>query len=137
MGLLAGVVLTKAAIAENDEHKHHQHGGGKYDAILASAAECVKTGQACINHCFMLLGDGDKGMAACARSVNQLVSVCGTLQALAAAESKLLPQYAKVAAEFCKACEDECRKHEKKHQQCRDCAEACANCAKECQAVGA
>jgi Cys-rich four helix bundle protein (predicted Tat secretion target) len=137
MGILAGAVLAKTAMAENEEHQHHQHGGGKYDALIASAAGCVKTGQACINHCFMLLGDGDKNMASCARSVNQLVSVCATLQALASAESKLLPQYAKVAAEFCKACEDECRKHDKKHEQCRDCAEACAKCAKECQAVGA
>ncbi|MEQ1880976.1 MAG: Csp1 family four helix bundle copper storage protein [Burkholderiales bacterium] len=133
MGAIAGAVFVKAAMAADSEHHHVS---GKYADLIASAAECVQTGQACINHCFMLLGDGKKEMAACARSVNQLISVCNTLEALAAGESKLLGQYAKVAMEFCQECEKECRKHEK-HELCKACAEACAECAKECKAVSA
>jgi Cys-rich four helix bundle protein (predicted Tat secretion target) len=134
MGAIAGAAFAKAAMAADSAHHHHI--SGKYADLVASASDCVKTGQACINHCFMLLSDGKKEMAACASSVNQLISVCSTLEALAAAESKLLVQYAKVAMEFCKECEAECRKHEK-HELCKACAEACAECAKECKAVSA
>jgi Cys-rich four helix bundle protein (predicted Tat secretion target) len=133
MGAMAGAVFVKAAMAADSEHHHVS---GNYSDLVDSAAECIITGQACIIHCFMLLGDGNKEMAACARSVNELISVCTTLEALAAAESKLLVQYAKVAMECCKECEKQCRKHEK-HQLCKACAEACAECAKECKAVSA
>lgn len=139
--------LTNRAIAADamPEHQHehqsmtgheHHHSGPMNPKLLENAADCVKSGQICIRHCLDLFSQGEqKELAACAISVNELISVCGTLQQMAASNSKNLAKFAKFAQDVCKGCEDECRKHEKKHQACKDCAEACAACAKECEKV--
>jgi Cys-rich four helix bundle protein (predicted Tat secretion target) len=116
-------------------HEHH-HSGPANPKLLESAADCVKTGQLCIRHCFDLFAQGEnKELAACAIGVNELIAVSSALQVLATSNSKHLAKYAKVSLDVCKACEEECRKHEKKHQTCKDCAEACAACAKECEKI--
>ena len=135
----AGAVLAAAATqqafaqAQPGEHAHHRHGKGKNLALADSAAKCVTTGEACGNHCITVLEQGDKTIAACARSVNQLIAICTALQAVAAQDGTQLAKLAKVAMDVCKECEDECRKHEKKHQECKDCGDACAACYKECK----
>ena len=132
-GAAAMAAAAQAVFAAQD-HSQHMHGGGKYAALAAAAGNCVRNGQLCIDHCFDLLGQGDKSMAACARSANQMMAVCATLQQLAAQNSKFLAKYAKVAMEVCKDCEEECRKH-LQHQPCKDCADSCAACGKECKIV--
>ena len=132
VGALALAALAVDAVAA--DHDHHNH-GGKYQGLIGTSGDCVRTGEACLSHCLDLLGKGDKEMAACAKSVNDLLAVCGALQRLATTESPLLPKYARLAGEFCEGCEKECRKHEKKHSQCKDCAEACAACLKECRKI--
>lgn len=139
IGALAAMALTSAAQAADHEHHHHHddaHGNPRLPLVRA-AADCVRTGEACLDHCFTLLGRGDTEMAACARSVNELLAVCAALQRLATADSKFLAGYARVAGDICENCEKECRRHEKKHVQCRDCAEACAACVKECRRLAA
>jgi Cys-rich four helix bundle protein (predicted Tat secretion target) len=129
---------TKPKPKAADAHAHHHHGGGgKYDAIMQSAAHCVMTGEVCLAHCHVVLADGEKEMAECAKSVSELVAVCTALRALAAQESPRLPALAKAAIDTCLACEKECRKHEKKHSQCKDCADACKACADDCRKVTA
>lgn len=132
-----GVVMAAAANAattdQAEEHHHHPMGGSP---LLDSANHCVKTGELCQAHCFDRLAEGDKALAACARSVSALIAVCGALATLAAQNSPLLPHLASVAKEQCNACEEECRKHEK-HPPCKACAEACADCAKECTKIAA
>ena len=137
-GAVAAALVSQSAQSADDhsQHAHHQAGPAN-KALLAAAADCVRTGQVCIDHCLELFAEGDKSTAACARSVNQLVPVCEALQELAALNSKYLARYARVALDMCKDCEDECRKHEKEHQACKDCADACAACAKECQKIAA
>ncbi len=142
---LAASALSARAIAEDkmSEHQHehkpatgheHHHSGPTHPKLLASSADCVVKGQVCIRHCLELFSQGEqKDLAACSISVNELISVCSTLQQMAASNSKNLAKFAKFAQDVCKGCEDECRKHEKKHQACKDCAEACATCAKECE----
>jgi Cys-rich four helix bundle protein (predicted Tat secretion target) len=83
------------------------------------------------------MAEGDKSLAACARSVNALTAVCGALAVLAAQNSPLLARYAVVAKDVCKACEDECLKHAEKHAPCKACADACADCARECAKIAA
>lgn len=136
-GAFAGstILLGSASRAEAAEDHSHHHHAAAYPAIATAAAECVKTGQVCIDHCLTLLGQGDKALAACARSVQQTMAICSALQQLAVENSAYLPGLAKVALQACKDCEKECRKHEAKHSQCKDCAEACAACAKECKAL--
>jgi Cys-rich four helix bundle protein (predicted Tat secretion target) len=137
--MLGGVgVLAMAAVAGQAmaaDHNHDHHHGAKNQALIDGASDCIKTGEACINHCLDLLAQGDKELAACAKSVNELLAVCAALQRLATVDSKFLPKYAKVSADFCEACEMECRKHEKKHAECKACAESCAACLKECRKI--
>jgi Cys-rich four helix bundle protein (predicted Tat secretion target) len=93
--------------------------------LAALAASCVQTGDACISHCLSSFSAGDTKLAACARSVTEMVPVCQTLGRLAELESAHLRSYAAVCREVCDACEQECRKHEKDHAICKECGDAC------------
>lgn len=127
-----------AAAAPAAQHRHHHHAGGsKFQALAASATHCLTTGETCLAHCLVLLGQGDKAMAACGQSVSELLAVCSALQKLALQESNHTAAMAKMALAVCEECEKECRKHEKKHSQCKDCADACADCAKQCKLLAA
>ncbi|MEX8503437.1 MAG: four-helix bundle copper-binding protein [Leptothrix ochracea] len=143
-GLTLAALSASVLAAAEDPHAHHHHvaagagaGGKPTRALIASASDCVIKGEACLAHCLQLLGDGDKEMAACAQSVNQMLPVCTALQKLASQDSKYLKAYAALAAQVCEDCEKECRKHEKKHDECKACAESCAACLKECKAYAA
>lgn len=142
--LLGGMALAGAALvgnAEAAEHDHmaheHHHALPANAALAKSAADCIQTGQVCLSHCLILLGDGDKEMAACAKSVSQMLALCGALQQLANQNSKLLPKLAALAEEACNQCEEACKKHAEKHQECKACGERCAACAKECKKLSA
>lgn len=117
---------------------HQHHGASAQTELLVDAlSECINKGEACIAHCLMLLGDGDKSVGACARSVSETLALCEGLRKLAAQGSKRAREVARIAKAACLDCEKECRKHEKKHTHCHNCAEACANCAKECEKFAA
>ena len=135
MGGIALAALVGEAQAQVVDHQHHHPAGAKNQALTDSASDCVKTGEACINHCLDLLSQGDKEMAACAKSVNEMLAVCAALQRLATVDSRFLPKYAKLADEVCEACEKECRKHENKHAECKACADSCATCLNECKKI--
>jgi len=133
----SAIALSSVAVmAVADHTETHQHGAGT-SPLLNSALHCVKTGEVCEAHCFDRLAEGEKSLAACARSVNALIAVCSALAVLAAQNSPLLPRYAAVAKDVCKACEDECLKHSDKHAPCKACADACADCARECAKIAA
>lgn len=132
----AATLAAMSGSAVAGEHDHHNHKAPKkFSALIASSADCVQTGEACLAHCLVLLGQGEKEMAACAQSVNELLAVCAALQKLAGQNSKNTAKFAKLAADVCADCEKECRKHEKKHAECKACADSCAACVKECKAV--
>lgn len=136
---MAAAATTGRAFAGTHEHEHkHQHGGAskRNNALIKSSQDCVATGQVCVHHCLVMMGDGDKSLAACAISVSDLVAACSTLQHLATAESKHTVQMAKLVMDMCKECEDECKKPEvAKHEECKACGEACAACYKECKKI--
>lgn len=137
-GVFAATASALAAdkpMAGGHEHHHHHPTGNANQALIESATHCGMAGEICLDHCHDLLGEGDKGMAECAKSVNQLLAVCGALRSVAAQNGTALKAMAKVALDVCRECEDECRKHEDKHKQCKDCADACADCAKACKAI--
>jgi Cys-rich four helix bundle protein (predicted Tat secretion target) len=139
----AGISTAGAAQAADvpppaTEHKHHAHAAmSKYGDLVADTSRCVNTGEACVAHCLVLLGEGDKELAACAKTVQDTIASCTALRQMAAANSPHVGKLAGVVGDICKDCETECRKHEKKHSVCHDCAEACANCAKECEKAAA
>lgn len=130
--MMAAVGTTVFAQEHDHSKMHHVNTKG---ALTAAAADCVVKGQACLAHCLILLGDGDKSMAGCATKVNQMLALCGALQNLGAQQSSLVPALAKVALDACEQCAKECSKHEKKHAECKACMESCQACIKECKAV--
>lgn len=139
VGAAMAAVIANSALAADHDHSHHNHGAmaNPFSSLIASSGDCLKTGEACLAHCLVLLGQGDKEMAACAQSVNGLLAVCGTLGKLAGQNSKHTAAMAKLAADVCAECEKECRKHEKKHAECKACADSCAACLKECKKLSA
>ena len=137
------VAAASPALAEEGheahEHAGHDHGVDDmpYQSLVDAATNCTKTGLACINHCLDSFAAGDTAMARCARAVDQMISVCGTLAKLASIGSSHLPAMAKIAADVCQNCEKECKKHADHHAVCKACAEACAKCAEECKKISA
>ena len=87
----AGITTAGAALAADvtppaAEHKHHDHAAmSKYGDLVADTTRCVNTGEACIAHCLVLLGEGDKELAACAKTVQDTVASCTALRQKAAA----------------------------------------------------
>jgi Cys-rich four helix bundle protein (predicted Tat secretion target) len=119
-GLALATVAGQAGAEAPADHAmaHHHHADGS--PLLDSATHCVRAAELCQAHCIDLLAEGDKSIAACARSVTGLQAVCSALAVLAAQKSPLLPRYVSVARDVCKAC-----------------AEACSVCAQECDKVAA
>jgi Cys-rich four helix bundle protein (predicted Tat secretion target) len=136
--MAATVTAGRAFAAEHDHSMMHDHQAmsSRKDSLIAAASDCVLKANICLQHCLVLLGQGDKDMAACAKSSSQAAAICTALQQLASAESKYLPQLAKVAMGICKECEEECKKTEK-HPECKACKEACAACYEECKKIAA
>lgn len=134
LAVLASLASQATAQAAADPHAHHHASGGP-SKLTSAAFDCVTKGEACLAHCLVLLGQGEKDMAACARSVNQLLAICGALAKVSVQAGSQLKALARLSASVCEECEKECRKHEKKHAECKACAEACAECAKQCKAA--
>jgi Cys-rich four helix bundle protein (predicted Tat secretion target) len=134
------VIAVGAALAAVSDSALAQTSHGDHAAISSlfdAANNCLKAGLVCNDHCLQQFGAGDASLAACARAVDQMLSLCGTLAKLASLNSSYLPALAKVALIGCQDCETECRKHAEKHPPCKACAEACAACAAECKKIGA
>lgn len=132
---LASNAIAAANPAEIDHSHHHHHDEAGNSALAPATADCVTKGNICLAHCLVLLGDGDKSMAQCARSVNQMLAFCGALQKIAAQGSPRTAALARLTLDVCVECEKECRRHEKKHAECKACADACAECIKQCKAA--
>lgn len=139
--LVGGIALAGAAVVGNVQaamHDHeHMHHHGASAAFTLAIGDCIQKGEVCLNHCIELLGQGEKEMAACARTVNEMLAVCGALQQLANQNSKQLARMAAIAMDVCKQCEDECKKHADKHDSCKACGESCAACYTECKKIAA
>ena len=143
----AAVSLAAAATgaAAHGAHKHDAHAKSAsapvaknpYGAVQAAAAHCVTTGQSCLDHCIRLLSAGDKSMADCAKNVNQMLAFCTAVTNLAAQNSVLLPQIAKICVQAGQACADACKQHADHHAECRACYESCVKCAEECGKIAA
>jgi Cys-rich four helix bundle protein (predicted Tat secretion target) len=118
----AGEHDAHAATAKYSEAKAFK----KHAALVATANECLATGQECISHCFETFVAGDTTMAECAFAVEQMLKACDAFSYLAAYDSPHLPAMARVCVSVCEDCERECRKHEDHQAECKACADACA-----------
>lgn len=130
-GIAAAAALGKlegTALAAEHRHDNHARNAGVVDTAL----DCVKTAEACLNHCLDVLATGDTSLANCAKSVTELKIYCTALYQAGLYNSGHLKEIAAISEKVCGECEKECRKHSK-HKTCSDCADACARCIKECR----
>ena len=133
--IAAGAALMTISGSALAQKSHVDHAA--VSSVFDAANNCVKVGLVCSDHCLQVFATGDASLAACARAVDEMLSLCGTLAKLASLRSSYLPAMAKVALIGCQDCETECRKHAERHAPCKACAEACAACAAECKKMGA
>lgn len=134
--VMGAALSTKSAIAGDDKHDHHaHHAKNKNKNVVEAALECQEDGQACLDHCFILLKDGDTSIAKCAETVTEMLVMCEALAKMASYQSSHLKDFAKVCAAVCKDCKDECEEHSDKHVECKECAESCEECIKACENI--
>jgi len=128
---------AKPAAPAADPHAGHaghgaaagDHAGhadmGKYEGFAAAARECAGAGDACLEHCLMLLADGDTSMAECAKRVRDMVAICHAVSPLAAGASRHVKTLAALCKAVCEDCAAECEKHADKHAACKRCLDQC------------
>lgn len=128
---------TPAPAPAHHDHAHHADPDAHAShAVLDAASDCVQMGQICVQHCLVLLGQGDTTMAPCARAATDMLAITQAVLALAAGSSQHLKAQAQVAVAAAERCEAECRKHADKHPTCKDCAESCAKALAAYRALG-
>jgi len=136
--LAAGSLAMATATVSNTviaaDTKHHHHHGPSNPGLVKTSADCTATGNACIAHCLILLGNGDKDMAECAKSVQLMMPMCEAVGYHAAANSKHLKAMVKICQNVCDDCEKACREHEDKHAECKSCANSCSDMIDACKA---
>ena len=126
---------TAFSATDHSNHNAHQHMQNNNSDIIDAALDCVKTGQACNDHCIELIKDGDTSIANCMDVLVESLAMCTALAQMASANSSHLPELAKLCISVCEDCEKECRKHEKKHASCKACADSCNVCIKACKKI--
>jgi Cys-rich four helix bundle protein (predicted Tat secretion target) len=132
-----GAAATLATVAGVAIAAVDPHGAGsRYADLVAATSHCVTAGDACLTHCLTLLGEGDKELAGCAKTVRDTIAACSALRELAAADSPHVKDLARVVSSICGDCEAECRKHER-HPVCKDCEKACHDCREVCDRAAA
>ena len=131
---VASVVASNSVFSATD-HKHHQM--NRNTGLIDTAMDCIKTGQACNDHCIELVKSGDTSIADCMSTVSEMLAACTALLQLASYQSRHLPAIAKVCIDVCNDCEKECRKHEDKHVECKACANSCLDCIEACKKIAA
>ena len=133
----AAVATTVASSAAFSATGHEHHKMNSNTDLIDTALDCIKTGQACNDHCIDLVKGGDTSIAECMSTVSEMLAACAALSQLASYKSKHLPALAKVCLAVCEDCEKECQKHEDKHAECKACADSCRDCIKACKKVAA
>jgi len=128
---LATVTAAPSVLASGSKH-HHK--GPSNEGLVKSSSHCTASGNACIAHCLILLGNGNTKMAECAKSVNLMMPMCNAVGYHAAANSKYLHDMVSICKGVCEDCEKACRKHEDEHAECKACAESCADMVAACKA---
>lgn len=149
--LLIGVAgLSAMALASGVQAKEAHDHDGKHDArppvplsaahkaVIASTADCMRTGRVCLARCTDHLASGVPMMEHCQRAVMNMLAVVSAMADVAGyanAKSEDLKLLAKACAEFCRSCAEACEPHASHHEECQACMDACIACAKACDAI--
>jgi Cys-rich four helix bundle protein (predicted Tat secretion target) len=136
-GIVAAIATVSPTLAFGDS-QHDHHGKAQVNQNIVDAAlNCIKSGQACIDHCIELFKIGDTSVAQCADKVQEMLAMCTALSQFASYQSKYLHSLAKVCIDVCGDCAAECRKHAEKHAECKACMNSCEECIEECKKLTA
>ncbi|HEX4459658.1 MAG TPA: Csp1 family four helix bundle copper storage protein [Polyangia bacterium] len=119
-GILAAATSLKAHAAPSKSTA----GGGAMSGVADAAGDCVRKGEACLQHCLTMLATGDQSMAACSKTVRDMLATSRALETLAVTNGPRAVALAKVAAEVARDCQAECAKHAQ-HPPCKECGDAC------------
>lgn len=144
----AGVTARAGAQATEHQHAHTAHaadaktsglpaGAVQNAAVVDAAAECMKSGEICREHCLEALRAGDASMVRCSKTVSAMLPVCSAVLALAVQGSSYLAEVARVCTKACHDCEAACKEHAAHHEACRRCMESCQRCAAACEKIAA
>jgi Cys-rich four helix bundle protein (predicted Tat secretion target) len=108
---------------------------GAHGEVVAATQKCIAAAYVCREMCVATLAKGDTMMAACMRTVSDMIPLCDAVAQLAASKSKHLKKTVAACIDACVDCEAECKKHEKMHAECKACLEACTACIAACKKV--
>lgn len=129
----SAVTLTAATLANAADDKK---AAPPSSDVTAAVERCLTTAYACRELCIATLQKGDTMMAACMRTVSDMIPLCEATAQLAASKSKHLKKVAAACIDACADCEAECKKHAAMHAECKACAETCASCIAACKKIG-
>lgn len=135
MALAAATVLPARASAQDAPAHHHDHAAmlaaqkgdkpKRFAGLIAPFQACTAAAAACIDHCQILLSQGDKAMAACLRSALDCDVTCNAVLKAASLNSAFTPALARTAIDAMDACVKACKPHVAHHVECKNCHDAC------------
>lgn len=106
-----------------------------HQGVVDATQECLAAAYACRELCVATLQKGDTMMAACLRTVSDMIPLCEATAQLAASKSKHLKKTAAACIDACTDCEAECKKHAAMHAECKACLDACTACIAACKKI--
>lgn len=121
-GLVAAAASTRGRAAP--PKKSDKPAAGASAAVADAAADCVRKGEACLQHCLAMLATGDTSMATCSKTVRDMLATSHALETLAVTGGPRFNALAKVTADVARDCQAECAKHAQ-HPPCKECGDAC------------
>lgn len=139
--VVAGATALTATVAQAQKAASPAGGpapapaGNAHSDVVAATQKCLAAAYACREVCVATLAKGDTMMAACMRTVSDMIPLCDAVAQLAASKSKHLKKTVAACIDACVDCEAECKKHEKMHAECKACLEACTACIAACKKV--
>jgi Cys-rich four helix bundle protein (predicted Tat secretion target) len=120
----AGIVAAAASLKVEAAPPKSAPASGGMSAVADAASDCVRKGEACLSHCLAMLATGDQSMAACSKTVRDVLATSRALETLALTNGPRAAALAKVAADVARDCQAECAKHAQ-HPPCKECGDAC------------
>lgn len=106
--------------------------------LIASTADCIETGRACLTHCANSLASGSTMMAECNVAVQNMLAACEAMNKIAhlnTLEQKAMKSFAASCQKVCEECYAQCKKHANHHAECKACMESCEDCIKVCKKI--
>lgn len=120
----AGILAAATSLKAHSAPSKSTVTGGAMSGVADAASDCVRKGEACLQHCLTMLATGDQSMAACSKTVRDMLATSRALETLAVTNGPRAVALAKVAADVARDCQAECAKHAQ-HPPCKECGDAC------------